>query len=145
MILRTVLALLPFQLIGAVALGVGIVRVQGLLRLRRRGVAVRARRLPDDAGPVPPGSAGVWPAIYRRVARFECPMLGQTRTIAESVASSSRTAWMEGEYISVIVSRDPPHAAVVATFRNLLLFPLVYLAVGVMLTIVLPVAVLLKR
>jgi hypothetical protein len=140
MALRTVLALLPIQLVGLGSLAYGILQAQRLARLHRRGLKIRADRLPDDARRTPAGRT-----TYRRVARFQCPLLGKKRYVAESVGRGGGWPWVPGESIPVIVSTEPPHEAVVATFANLYLLPLVCLVLGILLALVLPLAILLKR
>jgi hypothetical protein len=140
MTLGTIIVLLPIQLAGLASLAYGVIQVQWLVGLHRQCVKIRADRLPDDQHRTLRGLT-----VYRRVARFQCPLLRKTRYIAESVGSGTGSPWAPGESIPVIVSTQPPHAAVVATFSNLYLLPLVCLVIGIMAALVLPVAILLKR
>lgn len=123
------MALTFFALSGIAIFVHGVGRMRRVVALHRTGVRVVATRLPDSTN-ADHGFAELPRPIHQRQARFHCPFLKQPRTVAEDVASSRQSYWERGQSVMVIVSTRPPHPAVVATVRNLYVFPLVYLATG---------------
>lgn len=130
-----------FQLSGLAVLILGIRRLAGVFRLRRSSVHLLAKQLPDGVSEDP-----VWAdtqrAVYQRQASFFCPMLKQKRVVTERVRSSRQSQWDPDLRIPVWVSVHPPHAAVVATIRNLYLFPCIYTGIGLLGTVAVPLGAL---
>lgn len=142
MSLPAALVLTVFMCLGMALLSYGVRRLIALMHFRRNSVRLLAVQLPDHVKPAMRGFADTNPAIYQRRARFFCPLRRELRVVTEAVASSRQSHWSEGQTIPVRVSTAPPHAASIATFRNLYMFPIVYTVIGVFAALLLPFGIL---
>ena len=140
--LPAVLALYTFSSLGAAMFWYGLHRVRSLIDFHRDSIRIVAKQLPDNVKPLPRGFVSLNPSSYQRQASFHCPFRKEKRVVTESVSSSGQSLWTEGQTIAVRVSRTPPYKAIVATFRNMYLFPAVFLFFGASFAVVIPIAVL---
>lgn len=142
MSLPAAIVLTVFMGLGIALFSYGVRRLITLMHFRRNSVRLLALQLPDHVRPAMRGFADVNPAIYQRQAQFFCPLRRELRVVTEAVASSRQSHWSEGQTIAVQVSTAPPHAASIATFRNLYMFPIVYTLIGIVAALLLPIGIL---